>query len=147
MRKSKKTVVTCHLLFLSLNFFLCLHSTSTLPTFCPDFAYTSPALCSHFARTIPGLGPHFGTYIIPGLVLNYFMTIFLSGLVLISVARSSFLTILYRTFLFNYVICGLKLYIVPACPIIEKVSHLAIFGLFYFVLLLLLFFTLLNCSF
>ena len=101
-----------------------------LPTLCLHFAYTSPALCSHFAVTIPGLGPHFSTYIIPGLVLNYFMTIFLSGLVLISVARSSFLTILYKTFLFNYVIFGLKLCKAPALPIIEKVSHLAIFGLF-----------------
>lgn len=107
----------------------CLLFVQTLPALCSDFAYTSPALCSHFAETIPtipGLGPHFSTYIIPGLVLNYFMTIFF---IWTSLDFFNKLQLFYFSF-FNYVIFGLKLYIVPALPIIEKVSHLAIFGLF-----------------
>lgn len=121
----------------------CLLFVQTLSRLCPDSACTSPALCRHFAVTIPGLGPHFSTYTIPGLVLNHFMTIFF---IWTSLDFFNKLQLFYFSF-FNYVIFGLKLCKAPALPIIEKVGHLVIFGLFYFVLLLLLFFTLLNCSF
>lgn len=134
----------CQLLFLSLNFFLCLHSAYTLPRLCLHQSRIMQSLCRGYSGTRPTLRHIYYSRTSLELFHDYF---FLPGLVLISATRSSFLTILYGIFLFNYVIFGLKLYIAPAFPIIEKVSHLAIFGLFYFVLLLLLFFTLLNCSF